>query len=123
MAAMYVDAETPKYSDHYNMYSYVTKELIETIETNFNFVEKNNRSIMGHSMGGHGALICSLRNPGLYKCCSVLAPLYNLEGAEEFMINLIKSENIKNWDATHIIRKYKGPSLNLLIDQVINIKC
>ncbi|XP_015787415.1 S-formylglutathione hydrolase [Tetranychus urticae] len=117
MAAMYVDAETPGWSDHYKMYSYVTVELIKTIEEKFNFVQKDNRSVMGHSMGGHGALICSLRNPGLYKCCSAFAPLYNLEGAAEFMVNLIQAENVKDWDATKLIRNYKGPSLNIRIDQ------
>ncbi|XP_053205391.1 S-formylglutathione hydrolase-like [Panonychus citri] len=117
MASMYVDATTKGWNEHYKMYTYVTKELIKLVEEKFNFIEKDNRSVMGHSMGGHGALMASLRNPGLYKCCSAFAPIYNLEGAHEFMVNLMDKEDYDNWDATCLLRNYKGPSLHILIDQ------
>ena len=48
------------------MYDYVTMELRELVEKNLP-IASDCRSIMGHSMGGHGALICALKNPGLYK--------------------------------------------------------
>ena len=31
--------------------------------------------IMGHSMGGHGALICALKNPGRYRSVSAFSPI------------------------------------------------
>ena len=59
------------------MYSYITEELIEVVENNLHFVLKNKRGISGHSMGGHGALICTLKNPGLYQSVSAFAPISN----------------------------------------------
>lgn len=44
------------------MYSYVTKELPELVNSHFN-VDPTKKSITGHSMGGHGALVCALKNP------------------------------------------------------------
>ncbi len=64
-AGFYVDATEPKWSTGYNMYSYVTKELPELIKANFN-VLPNKESLFGFSMGGHGALITALKNPGRY---------------------------------------------------------
>jgi S-formylglutathione hydrolase len=65
-ASFYLDATESKWKTNYNMYSYITKELPELIIKNFPVIE-DKQSIMGHSMGGHGALICSLKNPGKYK--------------------------------------------------------
>jgi len=67
-AGFYVDATEEKWSKNYRMYSYVTKELPALINSEFaDKVDGTRMSISGHSMGGHGALICSLKNPGLYK--------------------------------------------------------
>ena len=48
------------------MYSYITKELPQLVNDNFP-VDPQRMSVFGHSMGGHGALICALKNPGKYK--------------------------------------------------------
>ena len=64
-AGFYVDATETKWKVGYNMYSYVTKELPDLIKSKFN-VLKNREGIFGFSMGGHGALICALKNPGRY---------------------------------------------------------
>jgi S-formylglutathione hydrolase len=61
-AGFYVDATEPKWDEHYRMYSYVTKELPALITANFPVLE-DKQSIMGHSMGGHGALVLGIRNP------------------------------------------------------------
>ena len=58
------------------MYSYIVKELPEFLKNYFD-LDNNNVSIMGHSMGGHGALVCAIKNPKLYKCVSALAPISN----------------------------------------------
>jgi S-formylglutathione hydrolase len=52
-ASFYVDATTPGYDQHYQMESYITEELYGVIQ---NYFETKNISIIGHSMGGHGAL-------------------------------------------------------------------
>ncbi len=57
-AGFYVNATTEGYKNHYKMYDYVSEEITEILKTNFS-VKKF--SIMGHSMGGHGALVLGLR--------------------------------------------------------------
>jgi S-formylglutathione hydrolase len=73
-AGFYVDAVKAPWSSHYRMYSYVTRELPETIRSLD--VRLSDRSgILGHSMGGHGALVCALRNPEQYSSVSAFAPI------------------------------------------------
>ncbi|TLU64672.1 S-formylglutathione hydrolase [Thalassotalea litorea] len=74
-AGFYVNASAPQYQNHYQMYDYVTKELPAIIAENFNVTDK--KSISGHSMGGHGALICAIKNPGMYQSVSAFAPITN----------------------------------------------
>ena len=56
------------------MYSYVTCELPELIAAKFP-ADNSRQGIFGHSMGGHGALICALKNPGQYRSVSAFAPI------------------------------------------------
>jgi len=74
-AGFYVDATEQPWSNNYRMYSYVTEELPKLVKSNFNVTDA--ASIMGHSMGGHGALICFLKNPGMYRSVSAFAPICN----------------------------------------------
>jgi len=76
-AGFYCDATVAPYRSSYNMYSYVTKELLEVVCANYKRVDTKRMSIMGHSMGGHGALTIALRYPGMFKSVSALAPLSN----------------------------------------------
>lgn len=73
-AGFYVDAIASPWQKHYQMYSYVTEELPALIATNFP-VQSGKQSIFGHSMGGHGALICALKNPQQYRSVSAFAPI------------------------------------------------
>jgi S-formylglutathione hydrolase len=57
------------------MYSYVTRELPALIAAEFPSADTSRQSIMGHSMGGHGALVCALRNPQQYRSVSAFAPI------------------------------------------------
>ncbi|HKR25520.1 MAG TPA: alpha/beta hydrolase-fold protein, partial [Allosphingosinicella sp.] len=70
----YLDATQAPWDANYRMYSYLTAELPELIEASFP-VEMARQGIMGHSMGGHGALTLALRNPGRYASCSAFAPI------------------------------------------------
>ena len=73
-ASFYVDATVSPWQKHYQMYSYITQELPALITANFP-VKPDRQSIMGHSMGGHGALICALKNPQQYRSVSAFAPI------------------------------------------------
>jgi len=120
-AGFYLNATEPKWNKNYNMYSYITEELWNLIIENFP-INKEKQSITGHSMGGHGALICSLKNPGKYKSVSAFAPISNpIEaplGKKAFSGYLGSNQETWNqYDATHLVASYKGPELHLLIDQ------
>ncbi len=73
-ASFYVDATLAPWKANYQMYSYIVKELPALIAENFP-VRADKQGIFGHSMGGHGALVCALRNQELYKSVSALAPI------------------------------------------------
>lgn len=73
-AGFYLDATVAPYDRHYNMYSYVTRELPELIAENFN-VDMGRQGIFGHSMGGHGALTIAMKHPDRFKSCSAFAPI------------------------------------------------
>ena len=73
-AGFYVDATQAPWSQHYRMYSYVTRELPRIVAENFP-ADMRRQSITGHSMGGHGALTIALRNPGTFKAVSAFAPI------------------------------------------------
>ena len=73
-AGFYVDAPEAPWSAHYRMYSYVTRELPELVAAEFP-ADASRQGIFGHSMGGHGALVCALRNPDRYRSLSAFAPI------------------------------------------------
>jgi hypothetical protein len=72
-AGYYLDATQPPWAPHYRMRSYVELELPEVVAAAFP-ADMNRQSMCGHSMGGHGALTISLRNPGRFRSTSALAP-------------------------------------------------
>ncbi|MEN3791379.1 S-formylglutathione hydrolase [Fulvimarina sp. MAC3] len=73
-AGFYVDATEEPFAKHYRMWSYVTEELPKLIAANFP-ADIDRQSIMGHSMGGHGALTIGLTYPDRYKAVSAFAPI------------------------------------------------
>ncbi|HEX2493905.1 MAG TPA: S-formylglutathione hydrolase [Steroidobacter sp.] len=72
-AGFYVDATQPPWRAHYRMYSYVARELPELVRSLG--ADPDAQGIFGHSMGGHGALVCALRNPEQYRSVSAFAPI------------------------------------------------
>jgi len=119
-AGFYLDATEPPYNKNYNMYSYVTNELPKLIDANFDF-NMSRQSIFGHSMGGHGALIMSLRNPEKYKSCSAFAPIVEPSTASWSSVAYEKylgkdKQNWLNYDSVALIKNgYTFPEI--LIDQ------
>src|SRR6201995_920617 len=73
-AGFYVDATEAPYAEHYRMWSYVTEELPALIADHFP-ADMARQSIMGHSMGGHGALTIGLRFPDRFRAVSAFAPI------------------------------------------------
>ena len=75
-AGFYVNATRDPWQPHYQMYDYVSIELPSLIEANLPLIP-GVKSITGHSMGGHGALICALKNPDAFRSVSAFAPITN----------------------------------------------
>ncbi len=73
-AGFYVNATEAPFAQHYRMRDYIEKELPALIGAQFP-ADMERISIMGHSMGGHGALTIALRNPDRYKAVSAFAPI------------------------------------------------
>ena len=74
-AGFYVNATEAPWAEHYHMYDYVVSELPAMVEANFPVT--SSKAISGHSMGGHGALMIALRNPGAYQSVSAFSPIAN----------------------------------------------
>jgi len=73
-ASFYLDATEAPWATNFRMESYVTRDLMATITTNFP-IDLARVGLMGHSMGGHGALTLGLKHPELFKTISALAPI------------------------------------------------
>ena len=118
-AGFYVNATQQPWSANYRMYDYVTRELPALVESH---LPVNGRwGISGHSMGGHGALVCYLKNPGKYRSVSAFAPICNPSnggwGQKAFSNYLGEDRNDwAEYDAAVLIGGAKE-KLPLLIDQ------
>ncbi len=75
-AGFYLNATQQPWADHYRMFDYLSDELPELVADNFKVSER--QSIMGHSMGGHGALMLALRLGNRFASASAFAPIVNL---------------------------------------------
>lgn len=107
-AGFYVNATEAPWATHYHMYDYVSRELPTLIEANFPVIP-GRCAISGHSMGGHGALICALKNPGMYASVSAFAPICNPVispwGQGCFGAYLGEDEKAwEAWDATCLVK-------------------
>jgi S-formylglutathione hydrolase len=118
-AGFYVNATQEPWSANYRMFDYVTEELPALVDDHFPVSGKC--GISGHSMGGHGALICYLRNPGKYDSVSAFAPICHPSecGWGQKALSRYLGENRNDWmpyDAALLIGDAKE-KLPLLIDQ------
>lgn len=119
-AGFYVDATQPPWAPHYRLFSYVTEELPALICAAFP-ADRQRHGIFGHSMGGHGALVCALRNPAQYRSVSafapVCAPMACPWGQKAFSGYLGPDENAwKHYDATQLLQRNRLP-FEVLVDQ------
>jgi S-formylglutathione hydrolase len=74
-AGFYLNATEQPWAAHYRMYDYLRDELPALIQSEFSVSDR--QAISGHSMGGHGALIMALKNPGRFTSVSAFAPIVN----------------------------------------------
>ena len=80
-AGFYLNATEKPWVSNFKMWDYITVDLTEIISENFS-VDMARQSIMGHSMGGHGALTIGMGTPGRFKSISALAPICNPTGSD-----------------------------------------
>lgn len=120
-AGFYVDATEAPWNAHYHMYTYVTEELPALVAKHFN-IDPSRQGLCGHSMGGHGALVCGLRNRDRYRSISAFAPIAAPSqcpwGKKAFRHYL--GENPMTWsayDATELVKIHADDSRPILIDQ------
>jgi len=118
-AGFYVNATEAPWSKNYHMYDYVVTELPEVIQSNFPVTDQC--SISGHSMGGHGAIICALKNPGKYQSLSAFAPIsnpINCPWGKKALGGYLgrNTEAWKAWDSCELISTAEE-KLPLLVDQ------
>ncbi|ABD85678.1 S-formylglutathione hydrolase [Rhodopseudomonas palustris] len=73
-AGFYVDATQQPFAKNYRMWSYLTTELPALIAAHFP-ADLDRQSVLGHSMGGHGALTLALRHPQRFRAASAFAPI------------------------------------------------
>ncbi|WP_293353504.1 MULTISPECIES: S-formylglutathione hydrolase [unclassified Microcoleus] len=124
-AGFYVDATATPWNSHYRMYSYVVDELPNLIAANFPGIREK-QGIFGHSMGGHGALICALKNGvkrsypegnrylSVSAFAPICAPVRSPWGQKIFGHYLGgDKESWKAWDASELVleQQYKRPIL------------
>lgn len=122
-AGFYVNATEEKWKK-YRMYSYITAELPKVIAQldilKGKLTEKE--AITGHSMGGHGALICAMKNPGKYVSASAFAPIsapMKCPWGDKCFSNYLGNDKNQwaQYDASLLAGAYQGPELNILVDQ------
>jgi S-formylglutathione hydrolase len=119
-AGFYLDAIATPWRDGYRMHSYVTRELPQLIASHLP-ARRDRMGVFGHSMGGHGALVAALRNPGLYRSVSAFAPIAapaQCPWGEKAFNRYLGPDRAgwKAWDATALVEA--GASCPpILIDQ------
>ena len=119
-AGFYVDAVEPPFSTHYKMRSYIESELPALIAAEFP-ADMSFQSIMGHSMGGHGALTIGLRNPDVYRSISAFSPIVsplNCPWGEKALTGYLGSDKAvwREYDACALVED-GARAEHILIDQ------
>lgn len=118
-AGFYLNATEQPWAAHYRMHDYIVDELPALIEAHL--PASGARSISGHSMGGHGALVIALRNPGRYRSVSAFSPIVAPTrvpwGQKAFGAYLGEDRSgWTQWDASELVAT-ATEKLPLLVDQ------
>lgn len=118
-AGFYLNATEQPWAAHYRMYDYIVDELPALVEAHL--PASGARSISGHSMGGHGALVIALKNPGRYRSVSAFSPIVAPTrvpwGQKAFTAYLGEDRSgWAAWDASELVATAEE-KLPLLVDQ------
>jgi S-formylglutathione hydrolase len=119
-AGFYVNATEQPWAAHYRMYDYIRDELVAVVNANLP-VDPARKSISGHSMGGHGALLIGVGNPDRYRSVSAFAPIAStsLSAWGQHALTAYLGTDRQRWlayDAAAVIRA-KPSRHTLLVDQ------
>ena len=120
-AGFYLNATQALWAAHFRMYDYLRDELPQLINNQFQVADRC--AISGHSMGGHGALIVALKNPGRFTSVSAFAPIVNPckvpWGQKAFSAYLGDDEATwQEWDSCALMQASQaGDAIPTLIDQ------
>ena len=119
-AGFYLDATVDPWARHYRMHDYVVNELPELVAGAFP-IDLGRIGVSGHSMGGHGALVCALRNPKRFASVSAFAPIAAASqcpwGRKALTGYLGADEQLwRGWDAEALIRD-RGYDGSIFVDQ------
>lgn len=121
-AGFYINASQAPWASHFRMFDYITQELPALIDLQFSTT--GNCGISGHSMGGHGALICALKSKDKYKSVSAFAPIVAPSqvpwGQKAFTNYLGTDQKLwQEWDSCELLASC-GKNFEALIDQGSN---
>ncbi len=119
-AGFYLDATQDPWAEHYRMDDYVVRELPAVLEPVLPTAD-GRRSILGHSMGGHGALVLAMRNPDLYQAVSAFAPIVAPSQVDwgRKALTAYLGDDPTAWaayDASALVRS-RGWKADILVDQ------
>ena len=119
-AGFYVDATQEPWTDHYRMETYISDELPDLMNKHFP-ADRSKMGVMGHSMGGHGALTMHFRHPEIFKSVSAFAPIvapsqvpWGQKALSAYLGN--DQERWDRYDAASLV-KTGTTSASVLIDQ------
>lgn len=119
-AGFYVNATQAPWAAHYRMYDYIRDELVEAVNANLP-VDPARKSISGHSMGGHGALLIGVGNPERYRSVSAFAPISStpLSAWGQHALTAYLGEDRSGWQAYDVaaLIRSKPSRHDLLVDQ------
>ena len=119
-ASFYLDATQAPWRDTYQMHTWLSDELIQMVERTLP-IASDRRGILGHSMGGHGALMLALRHPDRYASCSAFAPIASpsdVPWGQRAFTGFLGGDAAQwaKWDATRLVRERTFPG-TFLVDQ------
>ncbi|WP_311775478.1 S-formylglutathione hydrolase [Listeria booriae] len=119
-AGFYVNATQQPWNANYQMYDYIVTELTTIVRETLGLT--GSESIMGHSMGGHGALVIGLRNPNRFHAISAFSPIVNPSdvpwGMKAFDAYLGADKQAwASWDASKLLASHDGKPVPILLDQ------
>ncbi|MBC2002131.1 S-formylglutathione hydrolase [Listeria booriae] len=119
-AGFYVNATQQPWNANYQMHDYIVTELTTIVRETLGLT--GSESIMGHSMGGHGALVIGLRNPDRFHAISAFSPIVNPSdvpwGMKAFDAYLGADKQAwAPWDASKLLASHDGKPVPILLDQ------